>query len=57
MADYIKNLGGSSHARRKSDGSSLIIKHKPNVSLLLSQNDSYTGLFNNNSPERAILTA
>lgn len=58
MENYIKSIGGgSSHARRKSDGSSLLIKHKPNVSMLMSQNDSYTGFINQNSPERSIMSA
>jgi hypothetical protein len=53
MEQHIKSLGGS-HARRKSDGSALIVRHKPNKSSLMSHNDSYSAF--NNSPDRSILT-
>lgn len=55
MEQQIKLIGGS-HARRKSDGSALLIKHKPNISALMSNIDSYS-VFNNSPDNRSALTA
>ena len=53
MEQQIKSMGGS-YARRKSDGSALLIRHKPNKSALMSHNDSYSAF--NNSPDRSVIT-
>lgn len=58
MEQQIKLMGGgASHARRKSDGNTLLIRHKPNTSAIMSHIDSYSAF--NNSPDnnRSALTA
>ena len=52
MEQQIKLMGGgTSHGRRKSDGNTLLIRHKPNTSAIMSQIEGYSGF--NNSPDNS----